>query len=92
MQITGRSNYREVGKNLGLDLESQPDLLAQPQAATLPAAFFWKSKGLNELADQQTDQSLEKNHIDYQWRNDRVRRPQEVLANREKNTLWRVID
>ena len=69
-----------------------PTCSHNPRAAALPAAFFWKSKGLNELADQQTDQSFEKNHIDYQWRNDRVRRPQEVLANREKNTLWRVID
>jgi len=59
MQITGRSNYRDVGKNLGLlSLESQPDLLAEPPAAALSAAFFWKTKGLNELADRQTDDSF----------------------------------
>jgi putative chitinase len=59
MQITGRSNYRDVAKNIGLPtLESQPDLLAQPPAAALSAAYFWKSKGLNEFADQQTDDSF----------------------------------
>jgi len=58
MQITGRGNYRDIGRNLGVALESQPDLLAQPPTAALSAAFFWKSKGLNELADQQTDESF----------------------------------
>jgi putative chitinase len=58
MQITGRGNYRDIGRNLGVALESQPDLLAQPTTAALSAAFFWKSKGLNELADQQTDESF----------------------------------
>jgi predicted chitinase len=50
-QLTGRANYREAGAALGLPLEEQPELLEQPQFAALSAAWFWQSKGLNELAD-----------------------------------------
>jgi len=51
IQLTGRGNYRAAGTALGLPLENDPDQLAQPGAATLSAAWFWKSHGLNELAD-----------------------------------------
>jgi putative chitinase len=51
IQLTGRGNYRTAGTALGLTLEDNPDQLAQPEAAALSAAWFWKSHGLNELAD-----------------------------------------
>jgi|SRR5262249_6507477 len=51
IQLTGRGNYRAAGSALSLPLEDDPDQLAQPQAAALSAAWFWKSHGLNELAD-----------------------------------------
>lgn len=51
IQLTGRANYREYGKMLGLDLESSPELVASPEVGFRVAAAFWKRKGLNELAD-----------------------------------------
>lgn len=51
VQLTGRSNYRDAGKALGLDLENQPDLLTSPETAAMAAGWFWRSRGLNPLAD-----------------------------------------
>ncbi len=55
IQLTGRGNYRAAAQGIGLPLEEQPDLVAQPGPAALSAAWFWKSRGLNELADDQND-------------------------------------
>jgi len=52
IQVTGRGNYRSVGAGLDLPLETEPELLQQPPVAALSAAYFWKSRGLNELADK----------------------------------------
>jgi predicted chitinase len=52
IQLTGRANYREVGRALGLDLEGNPGLAASPAVGFRIAAYFWKSRGLNSLADQ----------------------------------------
>jgi len=51
IQITGRSNYLQCGEALGLPLIDHPELLEQPENACRSAAWFWKSRGLNELAD-----------------------------------------
>ncbi len=53
IQITGRANYAACGGALGLDLVNQPTLLEHPQYATMSAAWFWSSRGLNTLADQE---------------------------------------
>ena len=55
IQITGRVNYRACGIALGLDLETQPELLETPANAAASAAWFWLSNGLNRFADQDTD-------------------------------------
>lgn len=52
IQVTGRANYAACGDALGLDLINQPELLEQPQYATMSAAWFWSTRGLNTLADQ----------------------------------------
>lgn len=52
IQITGRSNYRACGKALGIDLESQPELLERTKYAALSAGWFWDARGCNELADK----------------------------------------
>lgn len=51
LQITGRLNYIACGAALGLDLVGHPELLEQPAAACRSAGWFWKTHGLNELAD-----------------------------------------
>lgn len=52
MQLTGRANYAAAGADLGLDLVAHPELLEQPEHAAMAAAWFWASRGLNDLADR----------------------------------------
>lgn len=51
IQITGRSNYAEVGAALDADLLTYPDMLERPKLATRSAAWWWKEHGCNEIAD-----------------------------------------
>jgi putative chitinase len=51
IQITGRANYQKCGDALGENLIDMPELLEQPELACRSAAWFWKSRGLNEIAD-----------------------------------------
>jgi putative chitinase len=51
IQVTGRANYEACGKALGLPLLDFPEMLELPTYAAKSAAWFWKSRGLNELAD-----------------------------------------
>jgi len=51
IQLTGRANYTQCGKDLGLDLVGQPELAAQLSNAARVAAWFWTTRDLNTLAD-----------------------------------------
>lgn len=51
IQVTGRANYKTAGDALGLDLINHPELLEHIDNAAMSAAWFWKSHGLNDLAD-----------------------------------------
>ncbi|WP_308583516.1 glycoside hydrolase family 19 protein [uncultured Pseudomonas sp.] len=52
IQITGRANHLACGEALGLDLINKPELLEVPQHASMSAAWFWSTRGLNILADR----------------------------------------
>lgn len=51
IQITGRANYQRCSDALGEDFVANPAALESPVNACRSAAWFWKSHGLNELAD-----------------------------------------
>jgi putative chitinase len=51
IQLTGRYNYRRAGGALGLDLLGNPEQVATPAVGFRVAGWFWKTSGLNELAD-----------------------------------------
>lgn len=51
LQLTGRANYRDAGRALGIDLEIEPGLVATPPVGFRVAAWFWTSRGLNAKAD-----------------------------------------
>ena len=44
--MTGRDNYRACGEALGVDLESEPDLVSTPMYAALSAGWFWSTHHL----------------------------------------------
>ena len=51
IQLTGRANYRKAGEALGLDLENNPERVADPEVGCQVAGWFWETRGLNALAD-----------------------------------------
>ncbi|MEO0882154.1 MAG: SH3 domain-containing protein [Pseudomonadota bacterium] len=52
IQLTGRENYRNIGSRLGLDLEDNPDQVANdPEIALAVAADYWDSRNINAAAD-----------------------------------------
>ncbi|MEO7150335.1 MAG: glycoside hydrolase family 19 protein [Burkholderiaceae bacterium] len=51
IQITGRYNYQKYGSLLGIDLVGAPEQAATPAIAFATAGLYWRSNGLNALAD-----------------------------------------
>ena len=50
-ETTGRWNYSVLGKAIGLPLDTNPELLEQPDAAVKSAIYFWNQHGLSAIAD-----------------------------------------
>ncbi len=48
---TGRTNYKNFGDALKIDLVNEPQLAATPEVAFKIAALIWLRSDLNELAD-----------------------------------------
>ena len=44
IQLTGRANYRDMGKKLGLNLENNPELAKDPEIAAKIATQFWTDR------------------------------------------------
>lgn len=51
IQLTGRENYRAAGIALGLPLEADPGLAAEPAIAARIAAWYWRTRNCNGFAD-----------------------------------------
>lgn len=52
IQITGRENYAACAKALEIDCVENPEYLEDPRYACQSAAWYWQTRGLNELADK----------------------------------------
>ena len=50
IQLTGRDNYTQFGKAIGVDIPSNPDSVSTTYALA-SAAWFWSKNGLNKIAD-----------------------------------------
>jgi putative chitinase len=58
IQLTGRTNYRRCGIQLGLPLESQPELAAKLEHGFQVAVWYWTDKELNTIADAGTREAF----------------------------------
>lgn len=52
IQLTGRANYRSIGKKLNLPLEQHPELAGEPAISLKIACEYWKSRNINAAADR----------------------------------------
>lgn len=52
VMLTGRENYRSIGKLVGMDLEGQPDLARDPKTAAQIAFKFWDARECSACADR----------------------------------------
>lgn len=51
IQLTGRDNYTRAGKALGLPLEANPELAAQPDNAARIAVWYWQNRVAPKIQD-----------------------------------------
>lgn len=49
-QLTGKNNYAQYGKELGIDLENNPELADRPDIAAKIAVLYWKKNKLGAQA------------------------------------------
>ena len=52
-QLTGRENYTNFGKSVGMTAEEAADYVATEKGAIESACWFWNAKKLNAIADTQ---------------------------------------
>jgi predicted chitinase len=60
IQLTGRSNYRQAGKALGLELEKNPGTAATPSVAARIAGWYWRTRKLNTYANVDSEDNFKK--------------------------------
>lgn len=60
IQLTGKNNYQEAGKFLNQDLVDNPDMAKDLDMGARIAAWYWTSRKLNPLADNEQFDTLTK--------------------------------
>lgn len=60
IQLTGSDNYHHASKALGVDLITQPELVATPKYAALTAGWFWSTHKCNPPSDALDHQRVTK--------------------------------
>lgn len=51
IQITGRSNYTRMARDLDIDCVNEPEILESPLYASLSAGQYWEWRGLKNISD-----------------------------------------
>lgn len=51
IQLTGKYNYEQAGKALGLDLVKNPQLVEKPEVAAKVAVWFWQNRVQPKVSD-----------------------------------------
>ena len=51
LQVTGRDNYRNIGKIAEMPLERQPEQMGEPVPAARAAGIYWRTRNINGAAD-----------------------------------------
>jgi putative chitinase len=54
IQVTGRANYADCGRALGVDLINNPQRLGDFDLACLSAGWYWDTRNLNSYADRES--------------------------------------
>lgn len=52
IQITGRYNYTQASKDLGIDLVNNPQLASKPEIGFKLSAWYWNKHNLNSYSDR----------------------------------------
>lgn len=60
IQLTGKNNYIKCGRDIGLDLANNPDLLLYVSGAIKSALWYWKKNELNHYADEEDIEGMTK--------------------------------
>ncbi len=60
LQLTGRANYRDYGRFLGVDFMNHPEIVAFPSIGLWVACEFWKRNFLAPLADKNDIEGIAK--------------------------------
>ena len=58
IQLTGRSNYAWASRQLKIDLIKNPSTATEPIISSRIACLYWKSRGLNQYADINTQEAF----------------------------------
>lgn len=59
IQLTGRGNFRKVGRLVGMPLEEQPELVRAPDSALAIALAYWRLNDISSVATNTSDEAIE---------------------------------